>query len=198
VTALRALAVLAATVALSACEPGVEGSYKPPFVPISVSVNEKGELSVRYEGSIVTPIGTFSLNITPPVDLHEDDTLLEFLHDRVGEPVKSLFVVHDLGKSEAEMVVNDGTDVNTSGDQSKTTIEVPPGAQEFTVEVDDEAEVAEPSTTSVTSWSEPPPTTTTPSDSVSPTPSTTDSSDSSTPPDSIPATLPEVEVVPTS
>lgn len=192
--ASRLVAVLVATATLSACLPGeVEGSYKPPFVPISVSINDEGELSVKYENSIVTPIGTFSLNITPPVELNKDDGLLEFLHERVGEPVKSLFVVHDFGKGKAEMVVNGGTDVRTSGDQRKTTIEVPPGAQEFTVEVDDEAEVAEPSTTSVTIWSEPPPTTTTPSDSVSP--STTESrpsSETSTPPESVPASLPEI------
>jgi hypothetical protein len=154
--------VAVATGATSCPEYSGEVSYKPPFVPISVSINEKGELSVRFDASVVTPIGTFSLNVTPRYALDDDDGLLEILHNRFGEPVRSLFVVDQFGKGEAEMTVSGGEDVQKSGDQKKTTIEVEPGAQEFTIEVDDGDEVATPETTSVTTWSEPAPTTSSP------------------------------------
>ena len=34
--------------------------YKPPFLPLSVAINQNGEISVSAEASVVTPIGTFS------------------------------------------------------------------------------------------------------------------------------------------
>lgn len=185
VTTLAALATGA-----TSCPVSGEASYKPPFVPISVSVNEKGELSVSFDGSVVTPIGTFSLNVTPHVPMDDDDGLLEIRHDREGEAVRSLFVVDQLGKGDTGLTVSGGEDVRTSGDQRRTTIEVEPGAQDFTIEADDGDAVATPETTSVTTWSEPAATTEPPSSEPEPSESATPSEEEST--------EPSLEVLPTS
>jgi hypothetical protein len=36
-------------------------SYKPPVVPVAISVNSAGEIAIEAEASVVTPIGTFAL-----------------------------------------------------------------------------------------------------------------------------------------
>jgi hypothetical protein len=188
---MRPLALLIGLVALLAAASGckdatVGGSYKPPFVPIAVSVNDRGELSISFVASIVTPLGTFSLDVTPHLtDVTEDDGVLEIIHFRHGEKVKSLFKVENFAKGETEITVADGSGVRTSGDRkTTTTIEVPRGAQEFTLEAEDAEKVAEPTTTSTSSWSEPPPTTTSPmagTTSSSEPPSSTESPASSPP-----------------
>jgi hypothetical protein len=188
----RTIATLVAVATLSAgttrCDDAeIEAGYKPPFVPIMVSINERGELSVSFDDSIVTPIGTFSLTVTPRTSVDEGDGLLEILHYRDGEPVMSLFQIEEFAKGEAELTVSGGTDVEKSGDRERITIEVPPGAQEFTLEVDDEEAVAAPSTTSVTEWSEPAPTTTPPESSTAP-PESSENPTSS--PSDVPASFP--------
>lgn len=188
----RTIATLAAIATLSAGTTGcrhveVEGSYKPPFVPIVLSVNERGELSVSYDGTFVTPIGTFALTVTPRVSVDEGDGLLEVLHYRDGEAVVSFFQIEEFAKGEAELTVSGGTDVEKSGDRERTTIEIPPGAQEFTLEVEDADAVAAPSTTSVTEWSEPAPTTTPPDSSTS---STEPSESPASSPSEVPASFP--------
>lgn len=66
------------TVLLNGChgdsrvETGIKGEYKPPFVPVQISVSTNGSLSLDLTQSIVTPIGTFSIaeNVSvnrPPV-----------------------------------------------------------------------------------------------------------------------------------
>jgi len=42
-------------------------SYRPPFVPISVSVDQRGRISVDGELSIVTPLGEFSIGAELPI-----------------------------------------------------------------------------------------------------------------------------------
>lgn len=173
----RGITTFVAATALLAAVSGCAVTFKPKFVPIVVSVNERGDLSVRYDGQFVTPIGTFTLDISPGYGLDEGDVLLEVLHDRDGVHVKSLFLVHEIGVRNVGMTVSGGSGVRETVDEDKTTIEIPPGAQEFTLEVDDEEAVEVPETTSVTEWVEPPPTTTQPEPTSTSESTTTESSD---------------------
>jgi hypothetical protein len=210
-------ALTAIATALASTSTSCEASYKPPFIPIVVSINERGELSASFDAAIVTPIGTFSLHATPPgAPTSKDDGLLELVHQRVGEAVKSIFLVRGFGKGTAEIAVTGGSDVRKSGDRKKTRIEIPPGAQQFTLDVDDHDAVQSPSTTSVTTWSEQPPapqptttgstTTTGPTTTTRPTttsrPTTTKptigQSATTTPPSSSQPTILPTEAVPTS
>lgn len=47
--------------------PTIELSWQPPFLPISFSIDSNGDLSIEARGSIVTPIGTFSIGTALPL-----------------------------------------------------------------------------------------------------------------------------------
>jgi hypothetical protein len=190
--AIASLTAIAAFLAgPSGCQNGVEVGFKPDFVPIEVFVNTQGDLWVRFDGAVVTPIGTFTVNETPDPKGHEGDLLVAFSYVRHGEPVSSWFSLEDFAKGDAELAVTGGSGVEITQDEDKATIEIPAGVQEFKLEPDNYEEVAEPASTSVTRWSEPP--------SMSPTPSPTPSDPSNTisPPSSTSATVSTSEVVPT-
>jgi hypothetical protein len=175
---LRALPALTATATLLAStSASCEGSYKPPFLPIAVSINDQGELSASFDTAIVTPIGTFALNVKPPLPKNKADGLLEILHQRHKKPVGSFFLVHGFNKGKTEIAVTGGSGVHKSGNRKKTTIEVPPGAQKFTLDVENHDAVQPPSTKNATTWTEPTPTTTQPTttEPTSTEPTTTDS-----------------------
>lgn len=42
----------------------LEGSYSPPILPVTVSVNSRGELNVAASSEVVTPVGAFSASWT--------------------------------------------------------------------------------------------------------------------------------------
>lgn len=39
----------------------IEGSYKPPFIPVTISFSTENIIQVKVSGSVVTPLGSFSL-----------------------------------------------------------------------------------------------------------------------------------------
>jgi len=47
----------------SACSPTAGFGYQPPMLPIKISLDTEGNVSVSWEGKIQTPIGTFSTEI---------------------------------------------------------------------------------------------------------------------------------------
>jgi hypothetical protein len=109
----------------------------------------------------VTPIGTFSAEVSPPpVDIGSDGALLAIRHWRqdTQETVVSLFQVRGIAKSNAELVVNGDTDVEVSREGTTTIIDVPVNATSFTIEVDKPEAVEMRDTDSTTTWSEPSPT----------------------------------------
>lgn len=56
------LIVLAAVlIASCAPQPQIEIGYQPPFVPIRISVNSRGEVNAGLSGQFVTPYGTFDI-----------------------------------------------------------------------------------------------------------------------------------------
>ena len=59
----------------------VEAYYKPPLVPISISVNQDGKISVRFDASIVTPMGTFGIGVGRKRDPkpHHTDVVIRVL-----------------------------------------------------------------------------------------------------------------------
>jgi hypothetical protein len=164
VTVLVTLTALAAIVGSSSagCKPPTASvGYKPPYVPIQVSANTLGELTVSFNPEIVTPIGTFSAEVSPPpVDIGSDGTLLAIRHWRqdTQETVVSLFQVRGIAESDAKLVVNGDTDVKVSREGTTTIIDVPVNATSFTIEVDKPEAVEMRDTGSTTTWSEPSPT----------------------------------------
>jgi len=62
----QATAILLTIVAMlvASCGPEAEISYKPPLIPIKVSVNSSGEVSVGLSHSLETPIGTFDIGMS--------------------------------------------------------------------------------------------------------------------------------------
>ena len=61
------LFMLFITIFLVACTKApavVNVGYQPPLVPVRISIDSNGELQVSWEGSIQTPIGTFSAGVS--------------------------------------------------------------------------------------------------------------------------------------
>lgn len=151
-----------------------EAAFKPAFAPILMSINERGELSLTYDGEFVTHIGTFYLSASPFDSLDPgDDVLIAVGHSLDGDDVESAFRLHDLGKGTADVTLAGGQGTRKTGDRKKSRIQVPPGPQQFTVDVNDHDAVQRPPAQSVKTWSEPRPTkpspTTTPTSTTPPT-----------------------------
>ena len=50
-----------------AVEPQTELSFTPNYVPLTISINSEGKISVKLSGSLKTPIGTFELTRELPI-----------------------------------------------------------------------------------------------------------------------------------
>ncbi|MBV6395818.1 MAG: hypothetical protein HFACDABA_01400 [Anaerolineales bacterium] len=50
--------------AITACSGSASVGYQPPNLPIKISIDTNGHLSVSWENSIQTPIGTFSAEVS--------------------------------------------------------------------------------------------------------------------------------------
>ncbi|HKS49352.1 MAG TPA: hypothetical protein VJT49_30445 [Amycolatopsis sp.] len=169
------IALLAGVVACQGESGGDSGgtvqiTYQPDFLPIAVSIDDHGNLSLSLNKQYVTPIGTFSLSATPSPTMDPgDDVLLTLRHILHGEWVESLFRLVGLGKANTDLAVSGDPGVRQAGDRRKTTLEVPPGTHHLRVDVTDHSAVKTPPPTSVTKWSEPPPTSVTTSPKPPPT-----------------------------
>ena len=98
------LAVLAGLVSLSGC--GVFGgsnvSYRPPFVPVEFSIDAKGQVSVTHGREVVTPWGTFGLEVqlTPEIRRRSDEgTLVVIKRETGGTPAQDVFTLAQRGAS---------------------------------------------------------------------------------------------------
>lgn len=125
--------------------PQGEGEAKPQFGPISVSIDESGVLSVGFDRSVVTPIGTFAISATIPLDLAAKSSLLEFRHQQRGAGVKSLFDLRDFAAGDANLVATGSSGVQVSGAREHQVVMIPAKAQRFLLDVDDHAKVETPS-----------------------------------------------------
>jgi hypothetical protein len=91
-------AVLTVVVSASCSSPiAVTGEvgYKPPFLPVALTVDSRGHISVEGDASIVTPVGTFSIgaNVTNAMKSVPHATLLIIRHKRDGLIVDTVFTV---------------------------------------------------------------------------------------------------------
>ncbi|MCL4529105.1 MAG: hypothetical protein M1282_06805 [Chloroflexi bacterium] len=62
----KTLISLTMLILLAACSTGTTAhvGYQPPLIPITVSIDSNGNLQVEWEGSIQTPLGTFSAGVS--------------------------------------------------------------------------------------------------------------------------------------
>jgi hypothetical protein len=170
--ALFCLCAFGALIALIGAK--CEAAFKPNFAPVLISIDDRGKLSLTYDGEFVTQIGTFYLSASPFDSLDPgDDVLIAVDHSLDGDEVESVFRLHDVGKGTADVTLAGGRGVERTGDRKKSRIQVSPGPKQFTLDVDDHDAVRHPPTQSVKTWSEPRPTrpspTTTPTSTIPPT-----------------------------
>jgi hypothetical protein len=92
---LALLLVLPMAACGSRTEAGV--AYKPPLIPIQVKIGLDGSISFDLDKTIVTPIGTFSLEAGIAVnrDVPRGSTLLIIRHRQAGVVVDDLYEIHD-------------------------------------------------------------------------------------------------------
>jgi Elongation factor Tu domain 2 len=153
-------AFVALTATLGSSGAGRAVGCKPAYAPISAKADTDGNLLVSYDGSYVTPIGTFSATATVlGLNLSEGDILLEIRHWRVdaSEKVKALFVVRGVGKNGVDLTVIGGSGIQVSKNGTTTIVDVPRGAQEFTIAVDDPEAVKPSEDSTMSTWSGQPP-----------------------------------------
>jgi hypothetical protein len=88
----RACMAVLICVVLGGCEPGVEGRYQPPFVPIEISVDQDGDIEVRQGFELITYWGTFGLGgkIESPED---GKTLLVIAHQDHGTIAEDVYEI---------------------------------------------------------------------------------------------------------
>lgn len=106
----------------------VEAGYRPPFVPITLTIKQNGAISFSTSQSIVTPVGTFSLqeNILTNLSLHDNETLLVIRHQVGKEIVDQVFRINS--GEELVAVINGRTIVSATSctlliDASKGDVE---------------------------------------------------------------------------
>ncbi|MFB9904976.1 hypothetical protein [Allokutzneria oryzae] len=89
---VRGVVVLLVLV-LSGC--GLEGTVKlaPPFLPIAFGINNKGEVSVSYDKTFVTPLGRITLEADLPAVDEEEGHLLVVQQRIAGRDVRDLYTL---------------------------------------------------------------------------------------------------------
>lgn len=70
--------VIAILSGCTAYEPavGISASYKPPMLPVKLIIDTKGNVTIKGEASLVTPIGTFSIGADYSVRTTQDSILV--------------------------------------------------------------------------------------------------------------------------
>lgn len=98
---------------LSACDgsPDAQVSYKPPFAPVTLSINNQGNISIEGDTSITTPIGDFSVSAggytaSQQATPTPEKLTLIIRHSKNGQVVDS---VYSLATSDQEVsITTDG------------------------------------------------------------------------------------------
>jgi hypothetical protein len=106
-------ALLAACGSLLGCTGEV--GYKPPFIPVTFSLNSNGDISVTAGGSITTLIGTFSFSAQVTTPIGKDSTRLSIMQSVQGEISKT---VYDIGEQGPMDVCLDGHFFESVGENS--------------------------------------------------------------------------------
>jgi hypothetical protein len=102
-------------------------SYTPPFLPISFSISSDGNISVKGNLSIVTPLGTFDIGVDVSSSLKPDDHTLDVVirHLDKGSPVDTAYAIQT-GQSEVVVVTNGTTLIDIT--QHKVFIDASAGS----------------------------------------------------------------------
>jgi WD40 repeat protein len=104
-------------------------SWKPPFAPVILAINSKGEISIQGNYSIVTPIGTFSLSaeVSDSLQAEANALLVIIRHKQNGHVVDSVYKI-ETGQDEVTVVTNGTTTIDVTQhkvfiDASKGTVQ---------------------------------------------------------------------------
>jgi hypothetical protein len=83
----------------------VKAGWSPPFVPVKLSISSEGKISLSTGQSIVTPVGTFSLEEEASRTLVPEENTIHLIirHNHAGSKVDDVFKV---GDEEVEAVID--------------------------------------------------------------------------------------------
>jgi hypothetical protein len=100
--------------------------YKPPILPVKLSMDSNGKISISGDKELVTPIGTFSIGATYSLPHNESGTIYVVLRNRrLGDDF--IYEVRT-GEGEFNAVVNGRTVIHVKDD--RVTIDVTDAAVE--------------------------------------------------------------------
>jgi hypothetical protein len=97
---------------VSACQPSrVKVEYRPLFIPVKLVIDNRGNVSVEGEASLVTPVGVFSIGAEYELK-REDDGLLVIIRDQKKgtNGFDTIYRIHS-GGDEFVAVVNGTTTI---------------------------------------------------------------------------------------
>ncbi|MGJ6962524.1 hypothetical protein ACSDR0_11505 [Streptosporangium sp. G11] len=95
---------------------GVEGSYRPAFIPVKFTVNPSGDLQISGESSLVTPVGVFSIGAKYDLPSRDGDAIYVIIrdgnasHDRSIAGFDHIYEIKS-GAGEFKAVVNGTTSI---------------------------------------------------------------------------------------
>lgn len=98
VRAFTVVSILLALLGASACglvEPKTEVQYQPLYLPIEISIDNSGEVSVTRSLSRITPIGRFEVTAGAKRELEGSGTVLVIRHEVGGKTVEDGFELPD-------------------------------------------------------------------------------------------------------
>jgi len=95
---------------------GVEGSYRPAFIPVKFTVNPSGDLQISGESSLVTPIGVFSVGAKYDLPSRDGGAIYVIIRDGNASPDRSTVGFDHIyeiksGEGEFKAVVNGTTSI---------------------------------------------------------------------------------------
>ena len=129
-----ALVGFAASLMVGACgllEPKVTLEYEPPVLPVTVSIDTKGEVSFQTSGlSRVTPLGRFEVKPGLSRDLAGSGTVVVIRHLVNGATVDDTF---ELAGKTAFLLCLDGRftqEISQEGARTSVTLTVAPGVRQ--------------------------------------------------------------------
>lgn len=71
----------------SRTSPIVEGGWSPPLVPVRISINHRGIVTVTLAGRLTTPLGTFDLGVSDSISLRREISQLRNSQELVTKRV---------------------------------------------------------------------------------------------------------------